>query len=358
MNRDSASVVEKGARVLVRLPNWLGDVLMCTPSLSALVCERPDLELTALVKPGMAPVAKNLPGVTRVLLVEDTGFRGTLALAAKLRTLEFDAAFVFPKGFREALLVRLARIPLRIGLDTDHRGFLFSDPVRFTRDHWLRHHTEQFGRVLSPLDIDPGAALVEYTPSPEDRDRAAGILERAGLSEQPFAVYHVTASKLPRAWHPDRFAQVALRLHEEAGLQPVLLGVESDAPVHEAFCAACPKAVDLRGQTSLPTMAAILERAALFAGSDSGPMHLAAAVGAPVVAVFGPGAPDKTAPRLPDDRIRVIYADLPCSPCRQSFWKDCRPSSAGKPPCMEAIHPSAVAEAALSLLGASRKQSG
>jgi ADP-heptose:LPS heptosyltransferase len=87
-------------------------------------------------------------------------------------------------------------------------------------------------------------------------------------------------------------------------------------------------------------------------------MHVAAAVGAPVVAVFGPGAPHKTRPYLPANRLRVVYADLPCSPCRQSFWKDCDPSPEGKPPCLEAVSPDAVFRVCMDLLDESDHATG
>jgi ADP-heptose:LPS heptosyltransferase len=139
-------------------------------------------------------------------------------------------------------------------------------------------------------------------------------------------------------------------LEGAAGLRPVLVGTPADALFHQEFLSACPSAVNLEGQTSLGGMAALASQGALFVGSDSGPMHVAAAVGARVVAVFGPGAPHKTAPYLPPERLRVVYAELPCSPCRQAFWKECRPCPSGKPPCLEGIHPGAVLGACMELL--------
>jgi ADP-heptose:LPS heptosyltransferase len=82
-------------------------------------------------------------------------------------------------------------------------------------------------------------------------------------------------------------------------------------------------------------------------------MHVAAAVGTRVAAVFGPGAPHKTAPFLPAGRFRVVYAGLPCSPCRQAFWRDCSPSFSGKPPCLEGVIEDALLHACLELVGES-----
>lgn len=343
--------LEQGAKVLVRLPNWIGDVILCTPALAALRKAWPDLRLTALVKPSVRVAVEGLEGVTEVRTLAGTSFRETVRAARELRGHGFRAAILFPKGFREALLAKLAGIPVRMGLDTDHRAVLLTHPVDFTKQDWHRHHAHQFAKVLSPLGVSLVDEGLQFPVTAADREEAERVLGNAGLADVPFAAFHVTSSKAPRAWHAERFGHVAQKLFEKAGLRPVLLGVPSDKPVHEAFQAACPGAVDLAGLTSLKGMAAVIERARIFVGNDSGPMHVAAAVSAKVVALFGPGAPHKTAPYLLPDRCRVVYAALPCSPCRQAFWEECKPSPASKPPCLEGVHPDAVLHACLDLLG-------
>lgn len=341
--------LRQGARLLVRLPNWVGDVLFCTPSLAALRRARPDLRVTALVRPSVLPAVEGLPLVDEVLTLAGTSTGRTLAEARRLRGLRFDAALVFPKGFREALLVRLAGIPERVGMATDRRGALLTRPVPFTREDWRLHHVIQFARVLGPLGVALEGEGMAFPIGPEDREAAAALLRESGVSG-PYAVFHAGASKPPRAWHPDRFAQVARGLSGRVGLRVVLVGAAAESALCEEVRSGAPEAVNLAGRTSLKSMAALLEGASLFLGSDSGPMHLAAAAGAPVVAVFGPGAPGKTAPYVPAGRFRVVYTAHPCSPCRQAFWKECRPSPSGKPPCLEGIHPSSVLTACLELL--------
>lgn len=350
MTASSPVELPRGGKVLLRLPNWLGDAILCTPALAALRSARPDLQLHALVKPSVQAAIQGLPGIASVSVLEKTDFGGTLQAGKALQREEFDAALIFPKGFREAALARLAGIPVRVGLDTDHRGLLLTHTVSFTEKDWHEHHARQFAKVLSPLGIflkDEGLA---FPLSPQDREEAQKVLHEAGVTG-PFAVFHIAASKAPRAWHPERFAEVAKALEEVAGLRPILLGAPGDGPVHAAFLAGCPSAADLAGRTTLRGMAAVLERAALFVGNDSGPMHVAAAVRTRVVAVFGPGAPYKTAPYLAPGRVRVVYASLPCSPCRQAFWRDCSPGPSGKPPCLEGVRTGAVIHACLELAG-------
>jgi heptosyltransferase-2 len=343
------------AKVLLRLPNWLGDVVLASPALLALSRERPDLELVALVKPGALPAVEGFPGIASVRALSGTGPGDLWREAGALRREGFHAALIFPKGFREALLVCLAGISVRAGLATDRRSLLLTHPVPFTRGDWERHHALQFAKVLEPL----GVALRGETPlfpvGESDRREAARVMGEHGLEPGRFAAFHITGSKAPRAWHAERFAAVARRLRSDAGLGAVLVGGPSDADTHAVFRAHCPEAVDLAGGLSVRGAAALFERSALFVGSDSGPMHIAAAVGAKVVAVFGPGSPQKTAPPVPPERIRFVYSGFPCSPCRQAFFKDCAPSPAGKPPCIEAVAVDTVLAACLDLLGGAGK---
>ncbi len=337
------------ARILVRLPNFLGDVLFCTPALQALRRERPDLLLTALVKPGVKGVVEAMPFFTEVRVLGGTGPRETLAEARALRRMGFDGALVFPKGFREALLTALGRIPVRIGLATDRRSPFLTHPVPFGEAEWHLHHVEQFARVLMPLGVGLHGEGLFFPVSDKDRREAEDLL-LARAVDGPYVVLHPGASKPERAWREEGFVAVAAGIRTRSGAAVVVTGTEGERELCRRIAAA--GAVDLSGRTPVGVLAALLERAALFVGNDSGPMHLAAAVGTPVAAVFGPGSPAKTRPWLPPEKVRCLWAALPCSPCRQAFWEECRPSSAGKPPCLTAVSEEAVLRACLQLLGA------
>ncbi len=339
----------EGARVLVRLPNWIGDVILCTPALAALRRARPDLRLEALVKPKARAAVEGLPALDAVRFLAGAGLGDTLGQARELRGEGFAAALIFPKGAREALLAFAARIPVRIGLATDRRSLLLTHPVPFGEEEWNRHHALQFASILSPLGISLRGEGLAFPIGERERAEAGRILAEAGLAESPLALFHVSASKDPRAWHAERFGLVAREHSERTGCRVALVGTEAERPLHARVRSACPSAVDLAGATSLSVLAAVMERARLLVCNDSGPMHLGAAAGTKVVAIFGPGAPHKTAPFVPPERLRVVYAALPCSPCRQAFWKECSPSPAGKPPCLEGVHTGAVLKACLEL---------
>jgi ADP-heptose:LPS heptosyltransferase len=175
--------------------------------------------------------------------------------------------------------------------------------------------------------------------TPAARDASLRFLREQGLESMPLRVaIHPGASKLPRSWHPERFGAVARMISNEYGIRPLLLGTERDSPALEVIRSVGGPACILppRGQ-NLQEAAALLERCHLLVCNDSGPMHIAAALGVPVVAIFGPGSPDRTGPWMDPAFCRVLTRRYPCSPCRQNFFKECRPAPSGKPLCLEEV---------------------
>ena len=167
---------------------------------------------------------------------------------------------------------------------------------------------------------------------PVDRDRAAALLAETGLATHaPLLAFHPGASKEPRAWHPQRFAELGRRLALSHGARIVLLGsamehdllrrIADDLPPGQALVPPPGLSIKLSG--------GILERCHLFVGNDSGPMHVAAALGVPTVGIFGPGTPRRTRPITKSGRVVTVGRDYPCSPCRQDFFRECPPGFAG-----------------------------
>jgi ADP-heptose:LPS heptosyltransferase len=183
------------------------------------------------------------------------------------------------------------------------------------------------------------------------------ILAAAGLSAAaPVVALHPGASKPPRGWHARRFAALARGLCEREGAAILLIGGAGERPLLEAVGSTVPPGRLLLPppDASIKVVGALLERCHLFVGNDSGPMHIAAALGTPTVAIFGPGSPLRTAPHGTAGRVIAVTRAYPCSPCRQDFFRECPPSPAGKPFCLEEIDVEEVREAALSLLGSPR----
>lgn len=338
------------ASVLLRLPNWVGDIVMATPCIEAIKRERPDIGITLAARRHLLPLLEGYPGIKEIIPIEGKDFASSLSFLRRIRSGHFSAIVVFAKGFRDGLIARCSGIPSRTGFSLNSRGIFFTNAVRMTQELWKGHHALQFAELVKPL----GVSAADYRPflpvRRDDLETADDLLEMSGLKKKEFIVFHVGASKFPRAYHSGRFAEAAEITAGRTGSKIALIGTAEDKPYIESFMEVFPGCADLSGAIPLGVLPAFLSLSRLFVGSDSGPMHIASAVGTPVVAVFGPGSPAKTAPLLPDEKKRIVYSALPCSPCRQSFFKDCDPSENGKPPCLELISGKVLAGQILELL--------
>ena len=262
-------------------------------------------------------------------------------------------------GEGEDVASLLARVPRRIGHATDRRSFLLTDAIPEDPPAPPRHHVELFLQVAGAAGCDVRSVprRVYFEPGGDSRSFAASFLDRAGAARFPFvAAFCTGASKGPRAWHAERFAELAAQIVTEHGAGILVLGGDADrAEAAVVLRAAGNHGIDAVGRTTVRQMAALLERCRVFVGNDSGPMHLAAALDRPVLALFGPGTPARTAPYMDPDRYVALTNDYPCSPCRQDFFKECAPAASGKPMCLESIDTRRAAAALNDLLGRSTR---
>jgi len=180
---------------------------------------------------------------------------------------------------------------------------------------------------------------------------ADDLLKARGFGSVPLVALHPGASKAPRAWHAERFADLAQRLRRRIGARFVLLAGPGEEEVVRRVRSGLGDADSLgpRDAPGLLQAAALLARCRLFVGNDSGPMHLAAALDVPTLGLFGPGRPRNTGPRGRPGRVETIGRDYPCSPCRQDFFHECAPAPSMKPFCLEEIGVDEVERAALRL---------
>jgi heptosyltransferase-2 len=179
-----------------------------------------------------------------------------------------------------------------------------------------------------------------WTTSGEET-KVVRVLAEAGIgaSERIVAI-HPFSAVVERGWPLENFAELAVGLAEK-GYRPVILGGPGDKNRFQSVSHLFPKrGVDLVGSLTIRETAAFLKKAALFIGNDSGIMHVAAATGVPLAAIFGPQSPLKFGPW--SSKARVIYKNFPCSPCRQKFFTECKPSERMRPACVEKITVSEV----------------
>ncbi len=305
-------------RILVRQVNWVGDAVLTLPALEALDGQFPLAEITLLARPWVAGLFAGHPAVDRMIEYrsEDThrGLRGRWHLAATVKAGGFDLAVLFPNSMEAAVVPWLAGIPRRIGHPTDGRRCLLTHMVS-NESAAGRHQVEWYLAVVRALGAD-GTRTVRLPVTEAVRRRSGELLRQYGIAPTGLLVALNPGSAYGNAkrWPVDRFAAVADRLVESRGATILLIGSEGERPVLDTVAAHMRRpAVNLGGRTDLPALVGVLERVNLLLSNDTGAMHVAVAVGTPVLAIFGPTDAVATGPL--GRRARVVSASVPCSPC-------------------------------------------
>ena len=258
---------------------------------------------------GVAPLFAMVPSVAESLVLD--GKDDTSRLAAG----RFDAALLLPNSFASAWLARGAGVPERWGFARDWRGPLLTKAI--ARPRAYGHQVEYYQALGAALGVAPGPPLASITVAAEARDRARVLLRERGIAAQPFVVFAPGAAYgKAKQWLPSRFAELA-RLIAADGIATVLIGAKGDIPACDEV-ARHSTASNLVGRTDLPVLAGLLSLSQGVVANDSGAMHLAAAAGVPVTAVFGPTNDQKTAPlRASIDAPApvIVHTDVWCRPC-------------------------------------------
>ena len=313
-------------RLLVRGPNWIGDAVMSEPALAALRELFPTAEITLLVKPAIAELLRGHPALQRILVYEDpgrhVGITGKWTLAGTLRRLRFDLAILFQNAFEAALLTFLAGIPRRYGYATDGRRFLLSDPIAVPERTKIGHQVQYYLDMLRPLGSERPAGSPRLFLSQEEEQAMDQRLAEAGVDESDLLVGLNPGSTYGSAkrWLPERFAETADRLSQEQGMQSgrrvrvVIVGARGEEVLGRAIADRMQvKPIQLSGRTTMRELMAVIKRCDLFLTNDTGPMHLAASFGVPVVALFGPTDSRTTSPF--GSGHTIVRHPVECAPC-------------------------------------------
>lgn len=331
--------LDKGSRVLVVAPNWLGDLVMCEPAIRALATARPDLHLTVQVPAGLASIAERMEGVSEVLAIDRRGEHGGLfgrfKVWAAMREGRHDVALLFRNSFGSALDASRAGIPRQVGFVRWPRGMFVSQGIPFPEDFRTTHRTRSFFTLVEALGVEVpewgSPETLPHLPVPDEARASAEARIRAAAKadgsdsdelERPLVAIHPGAAYGPaKMWGEQKFAQAADRLIEDQNATVVFLGSKDEVPLVARIVAAMdwvgerPERVrNLAGATaSAGELADVLAACDLMLGNDSGPSHLAAAVGTPTVAIFGSTSADFSAAR--GAKATAIWENLDCSPC-------------------------------------------
>lgn len=347
-----------GARNLlgVRLDS-LGDVLMMGPALGALAESVPGRQVTLLTSPSGAAAGRLMPSVSDVLVYAAPWMKATaegdaaadLAMATTLRHHRFDAAVIFTSYSQSplpaALLCHLAGIPLRLAHCRENPYHLLTHWAPETEpDHQVRHEVQRQLDLVATVGALATDCRLRVRVGPVARGRAAGLLAGLGVALGRWLVVHPGSTAAARTYPAEQFA-AAVRLLSQAGLTVVFTGSAAEAPlVDRVRGAAGVPTHSLVGQLSTEELAAVLEAAPVLVANNTGPVHLAAAVGTPVVVLYALTNPQHTPWGVPH---AVLNHDVPCRWCYKSVCPESHHH------CLTLVEPAQVATAALDLLARS-----
>jgi len=308
----------KAMKIVVRCSNWLGDVLMNTPALRALRGEFPSAHIAAIARRAGVEVLSSSGLVDEVFPVE----RGRWERIRWLRREKFHTGILLTNSFSSALDFWLGGVAQRVGYARDGRTSLLTHRLRAEESNL--HRVDYFGKIVEALGARLAGVEYEFRIKEEGRQAAEDFLRKEGIGGEEYICIHAGGSKEPRRWHMERFCEVA-RYFATRRLPVLALGAGEERELVRELGerAGAVPCLDL----DIHALAGIIERAKILICNDSGPMHLAIAVGTPVVAIFGSSSPHVTGPHphLSGYEYEVLWAGFPCSPCRERFFRDCQP---------------------------------
>jgi heptosyltransferase-2 len=323
--------------LLIRGTNWVGDSILSLPALKRARLEFPHAKITLLVLPWVAGIYEGCTAVDEIWLYDRKGLYrglfGKMRLIRELRQRQFDAALLFQNAFEAAMLTRLAGIPVRAGYDRDGRGWLLSHKVAVDPRVSELHQTYYYLDLLEQLVGGPRTAQ-GLEPKPTSQFAAVAMPDitlavsparkhaaRTRLQSQGVDFNRTVVGVNPGAfygsakrWLSERYATVLDRLIDERQVSVVIFGSPNEVAIAEAIYSGMRnRPVILSGRTELSEVIAMIACCDLFLTNDSGPMHLAAALRVPMLAIFGSTDEIATGPMSPV--ALVLNKRVECSPC-------------------------------------------
>lgn len=310
----------KPLRLLVVLPSWVGDTAMATPTLRRLRTNLPGTFIGALARPGIDQLLRGSDLIDELHTFQPHGVMAPKRAASKVRGRAYDSALLLTNSFSTALITRLAFIPRRVGYNRDSRGVLLTDPVQPPRNpdgswklapavdyYWnlASHMLDQDPvdwSVHTPTDCTamplalPREARLELPVTDDDHARADEILASSDVGERPFAILNPGGNNTAKRWPADHYAQLADHLIRAHNMAVLVNGSPAEAELCRSIISqitadsGMAHALSEHGNT-LGSLKSLCARASVMVTNDTGPRHIAAAVGTPLVTLFGPTDP-------------------------------------------------------------------
>ncbi|MDD4980295.1 MAG: lipopolysaccharide heptosyltransferase II [Candidatus Omnitrophica bacterium] len=283
---------QKYKRILIVRTDRIGDVLLSTPAIKALRDNYPSAYIAMMVNPYAKDILEGNPYIDEVILydkdIKHKSWHRSLRFALNLKKKKFDLAIVLHPANRVHLIAFIAGIPQRIGYNRK-LGFLLTDRIKHTKQSGQKHESEYILDLVRYLGIEPKDKNLLMPLKPESENWAEELLRQEGIkkTDQLLAI-HPAASCPSKVWPNERFSEVADRLIAKYGFKVLVVAGPKDIKIaQEVIKKISHPAINLAGKASVSQLASILKRCRLFISNDSGPVHIASALGTPVISIFG-----------------------------------------------------------------------
>lgn len=308
-------------RILIRAVNWVGDAVMTTPAIGLIRQHFPQAEITLLANQMVGEIFSRHEWVDRVITFDrkgrHKGILGRFRLSQELREESFDLAIILPNSFDSALVPWLAGIPARLGKSSDGRGFMLTGRYLPAKETAVIHEVGYYLDLVRHFGISGKIEKPSLFTTPEEDSNTSGKLAAHGIAADDFliGINPGAAYGSAKRWYPERFAEVARRLAAEWSARIIIFGGPSETEIAtDIENRLTGDGVNLAGKTSVRELMALIKRCNFLVTNDSGPMHIAAAFGVPLAAIFGSTDHATTSPYT--DKAVIIRKNVPCAPCK------------------------------------------
>lgn len=304
-------------KIVIRTPNWIGDVILALPAIESVKKNFPEAEIWLAASGWVQDLFASDESAPNIIpLGRLNHLKNLRSSARQLKESGFDIGLLLTNSFASALLFYLAGIPQRWGYRRDGRGLLLSKAVLWKEQTEAFHHTLYYLNLLESLGLQTSPPEIRIRVTAAEKDQARNELAGLGVdSKKPLVILNPGAAYGPaKRWPSASFAELAGMLQRRKNAEVLITGSSGETWLAESIASALPvRPKNLAGKTSLRRLLGIISQSSLFVTNDSGPMHMANALRIPVVAVFGPTDPKITGPF--HQPSAVLKKDVPCWPC-------------------------------------------
>ncbi len=305
--------------IIVRMPNWIGDVVMATPILVDLRKAFPKASITAMCKKPIAKLLEKEEAIDELFCFERPANeflrREDLRnIIAKIEAGKYDTGILLTNSFSSAWWFWQGGVKRRIGYSAHFRRLLLTDPLSLSKEK--EHQVTTYKKILAPLGIGVSDTPPRLFVSEREVEESKTLLYKSGYvaGKKLIGINPGASYGSAKCWPPERFEALAMRLLLETDAYVVFFGDASTSSLVKQICRALPeRAIDLAGVTSLRELMCIIKDCSVLLTNDSGPMHIGAALGVPLIALFGSTDEEKTGPY--GQKENVIHKHVKCSPC-------------------------------------------